>query len=369
MILADTSCSLQSAWPKRTISAKGARMDPARPAALRFCYSRTQRRLFLRGRYGTMRRQLIAFEGALHEHTTEAWAAAARVEAARVYLDDAVRCGELERAARTLGAMRRGESFSTRTRVLRLVAQARLACLVNDGPDAARALDDLERSPLGEPEYVARVALAHAELAFLRGRDAEAHDLACCAAALAPQSFDVAPQAHALAGRAALLRDTTWEPPVSVPATHWSTSLLQATRARFLLRDGNVEGARAAASTTARNAEAHASPAARAFALATLAAIEECRHKRAKAARLRLEAFSAFASSRNAIVARDIFTWPERPERDLGHLAIDGVFADMLWAFKERLFGEYRRPAYLAMRGTNVSALLLPYTMATRPAG
>ncbi len=270
---------------------------------------------------------------------------------------------EFEGAQRTGNAKRRaaivrelsGAALEAGTMTSALLTQADALASEGDTLRCRTIVAQVQCAMVSDLETLARVALIYAKCAYLRERDQEALDLATATLRIAPLDAMLAGAAHALIGMATLHLHTAWTLPEGRFGYHNAT--LEAVAARHLLAAKRYDAATAAARSSIDSARRHEARSILAYALATLSDADELAGNPMRAAETRLLAFETFASCHDAIIARDIFLWPELPQRDLGAMRVDPRFAELLWSFKEQLFPEYRKPAYQRLRPLHIANL------------
>ncbi|MDQ2908143.1 MAG: hypothetical protein M3R44_02200 [Candidatus Eremiobacteraeota bacterium] len=316
----------------------------------------------LHGRYEEASRALDETRGFLRSNAGTTPSDFIATQLARLDFEGAQRVGDAKRRAMIAHALsaasERGMSTAARhepARITALLIEADALALEGDALRSTTILSRIPCANVSELETLARVALISAKNAYVRERDEQAHDYASAALRLAPLDATITGPAHTLCGLAALHLGRSWRRPESGLGYH--DAMLEAVAARHRLAAGRYREALCAARDAVAAARRHAARTVEAYALATMSTAQELMGDPDSARTIRLLAFRAFATSHDAIVARDIFLWPQLPQRDLGALHVDLAFAELLWSFKEQFFPEYRKPVHARLRPLQIANL------------
>ncbi|TAM88579.1 hypothetical protein EPN42_09140 [bacterium] len=191
---------------------------------------------------------------------------------------DALARGELGAVARHTASLQHCAlgALGRESRVMYAgIALAELHALRGQLPDARRALTDaLASAPLSREIWVLTYAtFIEAALCAAEGDDAHACELTRHTRLALAHRPDIFGRGHALEGLLALRRNEPWRPSTRPPAAFFATrygALVQAVWARHLLREGDVERARATAQEAAAVAERTHAPLVAAYAWAYL---------------------------------------------------------------------------------------------------
>lgn len=321
----------------------------------------------LRGRYAASVQALRALRDRLRTNAAKPGSPFIATQLLRLEFEATQRTGDANRRAAILSelsALARREPATAAG--VRLIEAEALACQ-GDTMRAATLLADGPLWAASDPETLTGVALTAAKCAYLRGRDEEALDFATAVLRIAPADAMLCGAAHALIAMAMLHLHRAWTPPEGDFGYH--AAMLEAVTARQLLAADRYGEAAAAAHSAFNAACRHEASAVGAYALATLSFAEELLGDVSSAQATRLRAFDAFATSRDAVVARDIFLWPGLAHHDLGAMRVDLRFAELLWSFKERVFPEYRKPVHQRVRHLQIANLQRRCLLACRGDG
>ena len=299
--------------------------------------------------------------------------------------------------SRSQGNLRAADHAATRLRSLNGIDRDQYCLALLRDAEISIHLGDYLRSKqslkiaqhvAAENRNLALLSLAselQAVLCFSLGDDSQAHDLAAAAVLAVPGRSDIAGPASFIAGRAALVLDTAWQPFEGCEKNGWDAASIDAIAARHHLRCGDFSRARDSAQASVDLARAQNYRGVLANSLVTLGVVAQ--HTSPSGARaLFIEAWRICAEIEDRVLARDALLAPQMMVVEFGPFKVDDEFLNALLSVfntkcpnlpfmqSEELMGEFKtlwrdllaaalgnRKPYAAARATRVIAASLKH--------